>query len=333
MNAPKVNVSLNKLIWNAKTINVILGFHCLTLVDLVRLREVSKDFCDVIDNYAYNVWFEVLLMNHQCYIQIVFQKAAVYPITHITTVYNQSNQSNGDNQSKDMKLLSHIMSGMEKGNMEMIRVMIQNGFDINTRNEAGHNALSFICRGYSLYISNVLFLLENGSEIPFPDITLSHIISLNVGKEGWIFDVWHEIVDVILERGIELPIYDERGKSLIARAFEKKSHKLVKYYLDKGCDYQDMIHVSPYLRFIGSYRFRSESGNARIENLINEHIKPGSVLERLCREPVDILTIDELKVALEDYCGFTDFQSLPWKGTRKQPLYDKLKSLVKSLTK
>jgi len=126
---------------------------------------------------------------------------------------------------------SHLIE-MVKEKLLLERITL-NGVDVNIRDEEGKSALFWAIKKKSTHNANLL--ISFGSSLMVDDHTHALFHALDNGH--------HEILVLLIERGIDVNTIDDSGKTLLMAAIEAESFESVKYLLSKDADMYILDHA------------------------------------------------------------------------------------------
>jgi hypothetical protein len=229
--------------------------------------------------------------------------------------------------------------------IELITMLLDNGFA--TVSEDGEYALTSLCREDNPNYDLIILLIERGCPVTdaFPEF-VEKVPQDNVSAKAL------QIVQMMLDEGVDLEKTYDEGETifmlthnaevlrLLINEMKKRGLQLLKQKNDNG----DTVMT-----------LAKENYNDEIIELLEEELETSSEEESSSEDEEEEesddsndsndsndgsnasndevtwdenSTLAELKEILEEKYGFTDFAKLPFKGTRKQPLIDKLKELA-----
>lgn len=140
-----------------------------------------------------------------------------------------------------------MIKAAKKGNLELVNSLLENGIDVNSRDENGWTPLMWAsCKRHVKLIST---LLEKGADINAKDKeghTALIIALLQNSQGGWNGNNLHiEIIKLLLEKGAEVNTKDNKGRTslIIASTYASVNYndyiELIKFLLEKGANLND----------------------------------------------------------------------------------------------
>ena len=136
---------------------------------------------------------------------------------------------------KDSSIHIHAI----KNNIKGLKNNIKKGFSINSLGEYASTPLHYACREGNL--ETVRFLIENGADVNLKNNystiypIFDAITSLNNQKNYLL------IIQLLLENGADIKMVDSFGNTLLYHAIEQENIFLIKLLIQLGCD---INHVS-----------------------------------------------------------------------------------------
>lgn len=100
------------------------------------------------------------------------------------------------------------------------------GVDVNQKDEYGNNALFWAIKVGSTYNANLLISFGSKLMVNSHQHALFHAIESQQ----------HAMVVLLLEKGLDVNMTDESGKTLLMYAIEAEQFETVRYLLQKGAD-------------------------------------------------------------------------------------------------
>lgn len=119
---------------------------------------------------------------------------------------------------------AHLIE-MVKEKLLLERITL-NGVNVNRQDEEGKNALYWAIKTHSLHNANLLISFGSSLLVTESKHALFHAIECKN----------HEIIVLLIDRGLDVNISDESGKTLLMYAIEKELFYTVKYLVSKGAD-------------------------------------------------------------------------------------------------
>ncbi len=101
-----------------------------------------------------------------------------------------------------------------------------NGVDVNIRDNEGKNALYWAIEKHSLHNANLLMVFGSSLLVAEGRHALFHAIE---SKN-------HEMLVLLIEKGLDVNLTDEMGKTALMHAIEAESFASVKFLISKGAD-------------------------------------------------------------------------------------------------
>ncbi len=101
-----------------------------------------------------------------------------------------------------------------------------NGVDINIRDEHYHNALYWAIKKHSTHNANLLINFGSSLKVSHNKHALFHAISCE----------HHEVVVLLIEKGLDVNLTDNEGKTALMHAVEAEVFETVRYLVQKGAD-------------------------------------------------------------------------------------------------
>ena len=119
---------------------------------------------------------------------------------------------------------SHLIE-MTKENLLLERITL-NGIDVNMKDEYGNNALYWAIKVGSVHNSNLL--MQFGSALMVNNTKHALFYAIECKQ--------HAIVVLLIEKGLDINMTDNKGKTLLMYAIESKVFETVRYLIRKGAD-------------------------------------------------------------------------------------------------
>lgn len=101
-----------------------------------------------------------------------------------------------------------------------------NGVDVNIRDEAGCNALYWAIKKCSTHNANLLMFFGSSLMVTKHLHALFHAIECR----------HHEMLVLLIDKGLDVNITDNYGKTLLMYAIESEMFESVRYLIQKGAD-------------------------------------------------------------------------------------------------
>lgn len=113
-------------------------------------------------------------------------------------------------------------------NIEMAKLLIENGLDVNLIDKLGEMALPKAC--FDMNIDMVRLLIENGADVKAREVNGSTAILVAADRSI-------EIVKLLLENGAEINVREEElGQTPLRQAVFVNNVDMVRFLLDNGAD-------------------------------------------------------------------------------------------------
>jgi len=139
-------------------------------------------------------------------------------------------------------------------NIELAKLLIENGLDVNLKDKLGEMALPEAC--FAMDIDMVRLLIENGADVNAKEATDSTAIYMAADRSVG-------IVNLLLENGAEINVKNEDGFTPLMSAVVAENIDIVSLLLDNGADVniKDNEGKTPY----------DITQNQEIKDLLNQH--------------------------------------------------------------
>ena len=136
-------------------------------------------------------------------------------------------------------LIESVKNGKNYKNFNIFYRLLQEGVDVNAKDEDGITALMWaICKGN---IEIIQMLLKKGADVNAKDKNGVSALALSVmGPSRW---RQKEIVSILLEKGADMNAIDNYGLTAVMWAYKKGNVHLVSMLRDKGADYSVGITI------------------------------------------------------------------------------------------
>lgn len=114
---------------------------------------------------------------------------------------------------------------MVKDKLLLERITL-NGIDVNPRDTDGKNALYWAIKNRSTHNANLLIAFGSSLIVYSDTHALFHAIECQ----------HHEIVVLLIEKGLDINIRDSMGRTILMCAIESELFETVRYLMQKGAD-------------------------------------------------------------------------------------------------
>jgi len=203
----------------------ILGDH-MTMYFIEKLYENNPKI-ELIDN-----WGDSLLIH-----------ASWYGYTEIAKILIE-NKANVN--ITNYKKQSPLQNAIQKLNIELVKLLLDNGADMKHEDENGHNALMLASThpAFGKTMSNIIrLLIDNGANIDCQDKN---------GNTALMSTLWHS--EVLIEKKANVNILNNKKQSALMLAVDRDDIKTVNLLLTNGANinHQDMFGNTALLRAIGN---------------------------------------------------------------------------------
>lgn len=160
-----------------------------------------------------------------------------------------------------------LLASAREGHISGIQVLLQQGADIQARDNSGNTALSLAAsKGY---LEIVDLLLQHGANIQATNNSGTAALSLAAGA-GQI-----EVVQHLLQNGADLQAIDQEGRTALMEAAWEGQTETVALLLQKGADIQTADHKGQTAAMVATWE-----GHLGVAQLLLEHGAVSPVSEK-----------------------------------------------------
>ena len=132
-------------------------------------------------------------------------------------------------QSKE-KLLEKLLKNCEIGNIEEVKILIDNGADLNAADEYDYTPLKIASKYGHTELANLL--IDNGADVNYSNKNLWGDTALILASQ----EKHIEIVKLLIENGADLNASDEDDINALVWAVRNKDIEMIKLLIDAGAD-------------------------------------------------------------------------------------------------